>query len=194
MAVAGADRSPPVEVSLSLRHSGLEMVTLRLASRVHALSRNYPAQSSRNGGRQHIGAHLHVRASSQHVKHFRRRAKPDREVKLIQIGAAQRILLDLYSRAPPCVFPRFSGSRNSEVRLCSVISETPRMTPLHESSLCKVSELLVPMSSIACCLFSRGRGVTFTSARVHVSSTHRRPRLAAPLTHWTTPTSCGPMP
>ena len=77
----------------------------------HACTRfsNYPAQSSRNGGRQHIGAHLHLRASSQHVKHFRRLAKPDREVKLIQSAAARRILLDLYTRVPACVFPRFSG-------------------------------------------------------------------------------------
>ena len=128
--------SPSVEVSFSLHHSGLEMVIQRPRITRARVSWNYPAQSSRNGGRQHIGARLHVRASSRHVKHFRRRAKPDREVKLIQIGAAQRILLDLYSRAPPCVSPRFSGFRNSEVRLCSVISETPRMTPLHESSLC----------------------------------------------------------
>ena len=33
---------------------------------------------------------------------------------------------------------------------------------------------------MACCWFSRFRGLTFTSARVHVSSTHRWPRLAAP--------------
>ena len=150
------------------------MVTQRLASRVHAFLGTIQ-HSRQETAAVNTLARICIGASSRHVKHFRRLAKPDREVKLIQIGAARRILLDLYSRVPPCVFPRFSGFRNSEVRLCSVISETPRMTPLHESSLCTVSELLVPMSSIACCWFSR-----VGALRSHLPASMFRARIDGP--------------
>ena len=54
-----------------------------------------------------LGAHLHVRARSRHVKHFSDVMRGQKgEIKLLQIWAARRIFLDSSSRVVPRVVPQ----------------------------------------------------------------------------------------